>query len=147
MGFDLFRRPLSYSLPKDCIHMGNDLCQYTTMCQNCVAHPKLTNSSISASVSTSGPDYSIENLLEAKGKFSAFSPPPAFKVMVSPDVPKFVLSEDVPVTKEFRDDFNRWALDFFGTTNIVPDGEVYKIDSVFYMNPRTHARMKCPLTS
>ncbi|MBN9356219.1 MAG: hypothetical protein J0I15_07215 [Herbaspirillum huttiense] len=37
-----------------------------------------------------------------------------YKVIVTPDIPRFVLSPAVPVTEEFRLEFNAWAADFFG---------------------------------
>ncbi|MGC4396003.1 hypothetical protein [Hydrogenophaga sp. T2] len=64
------------------------------------------------------------------------------KVVVSPDLPKMVLSQDVPVTDEFRREIDAWMLDFFGTWNMLPDGECYTAGAVVYMNPRTFARLR-----
>ena len=64
------------------------------------------------------------------------------KVTISPDRPKMVLSEDCPVTPEYREDTNRWMLRFFGTTNLIPDGSVYQTSDGLFMNPRTWDKVK-----
>lgn len=65
------------------------------------------------------------------------------KVFVSPDVPKMTLSEDVPVTPEFRAYIDAWMLSFFGTRNLLNDGQVIVIENQsFHMNPRTYSQMK-----
>jgi hypothetical protein len=33
-------------------------------------------------------------------------------------VARFKLADNVPVTQEFRDDFNRWAREFFGVNDV-----------------------------
>lgn len=65
-------------------------------------------------------------------------------IVVSHDRPKMKLSEAVPVTPEFREEFNRWMLGFFGTTNTVADGEVMHmpLQRILIMNPRTFDALK-----
>lgn len=71
-----------------------------------------------------------------------------FKVIVSPDRPKMVLSEElipgvVPWPPGFKAEMDAWMLMFFGTTNIIPDNQVYQVGhDQFHMNPRTYAAMK-----
>lgn len=45
------------------------------------------------------------------------------RVLISPDHPKMQLSEDCPVTPEFRKEMNAWMRDFFGVNNLIPDGQ------------------------
>lgn len=45
--------------------------------------------------------------------------------------PKYQLPDDVPVTEEFRSDFNKWALEFFGYTTLIPQGTVYVLGNGF----------------
>jgi len=63
-------------------------------------------------------------------------------IVVQPDTQKRKLSEDVPVTEEFRAEINNWMLQFFGYTNIVDDGQVLCVtmgyQQVMLMNPRTY---------
>jgi hypothetical protein len=53
------------------------------------------------------------------------------KVVISPDIPKYVLPEEVmpgvPWPPGFRDEMNRWALSACGVTNLVPRGTAYVI--------------------
>ena len=63
-------------------------------------------------------------------------------VVVHPDFPKFQLSEDVPVTDAFRAQFNVWAREFFGMTNLLEDGQASVTGSKVFMNPRTYAFFK-----
>lgn len=42
-----------------------------------------------------------------------------YPVTVIKNKPKMQLSKDVPVTKEFRKEMNKWMLEFFGTTESV----------------------------
>lgn len=67
-----------------------------------------------------------------------------FQVIVSPDRPKMQLSKDCPVTDDFRREINMWMLSFFGTTNLVPDGQyiVLQEHKQVVMNPRTYAEFK-----
>lgn len=66
-----------------------------------------------------------------------------FRVVVSPDQPKYQLPKDIQVTQAFREDFDRWALGFFGTTNLVPDGQMLVIQGrELLMSPRTLGQLK-----
>lgn len=72
------------------------------------------------------------------------------EIHVVPDY-YMTLSEDVPVTPEFRAEINAWMRSFFKPKNIVPDGEVYRVKSPFTgkpivtMNPRTYESFKASL--
>lgn len=65
-------------------------------------------------------------------------------IFVTPDVPRRQLSEDVPVSPEFRAEMNAWMRDFFGTTNVLEDGQVITTHygKNFHMNPRTYAQLQ-----
>lgn len=61
------------------------------------------------------------------------------KVIIIPDKPKMQLSEGCPVTNAFRKEINAWMLEFFGTTNIIPDGQMLVFNGLgtVGVNPRT----------
>ena len=65
-------------------------------------------------------------------------------VVLSPDHPKRTLAEDVPVSPEFRIEINQWMLGFFGTYNLLADGQTILMenDGKVFMNPRTYAALK-----
>ena len=66
-------------------------------------------------------------------------------VHVSPDTPRMRLAEDCPCTPEYRVELNAWMLEFFGTTNMLKDGEVYEVTwptRHLVMNPRTLAKVQ-----
>ena len=65
------------------------------------------------------------------------------KVILSPDRPKMQLSKDCPVTDDFRKEINAWMVEFFGTTNIIPDGQMIMFNELgtVGINPRTHAAL------
>jgi hypothetical protein len=52
-------------------------------------------------------------------------------VIESPDVPRYVLPEEVipgvPWPPGFRDEINHWSREFLGTTNMLPPGMSYVI--------------------
>lgn len=61
-------------------------------------------------------------------------------VQVIPDRPRMQLSEDCPCTPEYRVELNAWMLAFFGTTNMIADGQVLHVtypEERFVMNQRT----------
>lgn len=60
------------------------------------------------------------------------------KIIVTYDVPKMVLSEDCPVTPEFRAEINAWLIGFFGFSNTVEDGKAVQVGNTLMMNPRTY---------
>ena len=55
------------------------------------------------------------------------------KVVISPNRPRYVLPEEiipgVPWKPGFRDEINKWSLEFLGTTNVLPKGEAYIINN------------------
>jgi len=63
-------------------------------------------------------------------------------VLVSPDVPKLQLSDDVPVTPAFRAEMNDWMRSFFGVTNLVQDDQVFVVGDKMHVNPRMYARLQ-----
>ena len=63
------------------------------------------------------------------------------KIHVTPDRPKMKLSAECPVTPDFRAEMDLWLLSFFGTTNLIPDGQAYDTPNGMFMNPRTHAAL------
>ena len=68
------------------------------------------------------------------------------KIQISPDLPKMQLSEDCPVSDEFRADINDWMKQFFGYSNIIEDGQILTTfaeqQQLLIMNPRTYALFK-----
>lgn len=70
------------------------------------------------------------------------------KLYVNPDTvrPKMQLSDDCPVTPDFRAEMNAWMLEFFGSVveNSVPDGVALASSryGAFHVNPRTFAALK-----
>lgn len=71
------------------------------------------------------------------------------RIFITADHPKMQLSEDCPVTPAFREEMNKWMLEFFGVKNLVPDGRVVyapspvwgETNQVAYMNQRTYNRL------
>lgn len=59
------------------------------------------------------------------------------KIIVAQSYPAMQLSDSCPVSDGFREEFNRWLLDFFGTKCAVPRGIVYFIagENAVVMNP------------
>lgn len=66
------------------------------------------------------------------------------RVQVTPDIPKMTLSKDVPVSPWLREEMDRWMLEFFGTTNLIPDGRAYVMEDpgIVIMNKRTYLQMR-----
>jgi hypothetical protein len=64
------------------------------------------------------------------------------KIIVTQDQPKMVLSDDCPVTPEFRAEINLWMLGFFGMSNLIEDGQAKKVGNTLMMNPRTYLAFK-----
>lgn len=67
------------------------------------------------------------------------------KIIVSPDVPRMQLSEDCPVTPEFREQCNAWMVEFFGMHNMIEDGVYLTLNGAIYMNPRTYEQFKAAI--
>ena len=70
------------------------------------------------------------------------------RVVVSPDRPRMTLSENCPVTPEYRIDTDAWLLGFFGTSNVLQDGQVIELrqEGVIVMNPRTYAQVQSAIS-
>lgn len=64
------------------------------------------------------------------------------RVTISPDQPKMKLAPGDYVTPEFREEIDRWLLEFFGVTNLIPDGQVYQAGDYLMMNQRTWRNVK-----
>ena len=64
-------------------------------------------------------------------------------VVISSDYPKMQLSKDCPVTPEFRAEINAWMVEFFGVSNVCPDGQFYVIEAhqQIVMNQRTYRQL------
>ena len=66
------------------------------------------------------------------------------KVYVQPDSPKMQLSESIKevLSPDFVTEINAWMVDFFGVTNLIPDGQFLFSEKFGFttMNPRTYAR-------
>jgi hypothetical protein len=57
--------------------------------------------------------------------------------------PRFALSKDVPVSPDFRKQFEAWAAEFFGVHWLIPDGQVHQAgQNAMFMNPNTFAEVK-----
>ncbi len=64
------------------------------------------------------------------------------RVVEIPRRPKMQLSEDCPVTPEFRKEMNAWLLDFFGTVSPLGDGNsVYIINGDTLVVDQLHAAL------
>jgi hypothetical protein len=63
-------------------------------------------------------------------------------IVVTKDIPKMQLSEDCPVTPEFRIEINAWMVEFFGVYSTFEDGKIWKSEGKLFMNPRTYATLK-----
>lgn len=66
------------------------------------------------------------------------------RVFVQPSFPKMRLSPIVPVTEEFRQEFDLWLADFFGYECLVKNGEVIINEAAGFMvmNKYTLAQLK-----
>lgn len=92
------------------------------------------------------PNISVAELHEAVQKMTEFSPlQPPIAIRISPDIPKFQISLDCPLTDDFRKEMNAWCISFFGTTNLVEDNQAYRFQdggfTVLLVNPRTYAKL------
>lgn len=56
-----------------------------------------------------------------------------FDIVESPNRPRYVLPEEiipgVPWKPGFREEINKWSLEFLGTVNVVPKGQVYILNN------------------
>lgn len=66
------------------------------------------------------------------------------RVVVHPDAPKLQLSARVCeiLNPDFIAEINAWMIDFFGTTNLLDDGQCYQMGDQLIMNPRTFAALR-----
>lgn len=68
------------------------------------------------------------------------------KVIISPDRPKMQLSARVKevLAPAFITETNAWMLGFFGTTNLLTDGQYLILDrgNAVTMNPRTYEMLR-----
>lgn len=56
--------------------------------------------------------------------------------------PKRTLAKDVPVSPEFRLEIDKWMLEFFGSTPLIPDGAMYAMPGMHVCNAKTFAAIK-----
>lgn len=73
-----------------------------------------------------------------------------YEITVSPDLPKYVLPEEVcpgvPWPPGFREEINAWSRQTLGTTCLIPDGESWIFgDREIIMNSRTYKRLASEL--
>lgn len=66
------------------------------------------------------------------------------QILVTPDVPKMQLAPGDYITPEYRREIDAWLIEFFGTTNLLADGQVAgsELMGKAWMNPRTYAQFK-----
>lgn len=64
------------------------------------------------------------------------------KVVVAKSHPKMQLSDDCPVSDEFRKEFNMWLLEFFGFVCDVPQGCAYFDRHHVFMHPADYEILK-----
>ena len=57
-------------------------------------------------------------------------------------LPKRTLAKDVPVSPEFRLEVDKWMLEFFGSTPLIPDGTMYEMQGMQVCNAKTFAMIK-----
>ena len=61
-------------------------------------------------------------------------------IVESPDRPRYTLPAEVcpgvPWPAGFREEFNRWSVEFLGTVNMVKPGVVYRMQDMIVVNPR-----------
>ena len=64
-----------------------------------------------------------------------------YRVCLTKDAPVRQLALDVPVSEDVRKSVNAWMVEFFGTTNMVPDGQVLVMEEgkAMWMSARTWA--------
>jgi hypothetical protein len=68
-----------------------------------------------------------------KDLFNSCGPNTLFgiRVVISKDCPRYVLPEEVmpgiPWPPGFRDKINAWSLDYLGTINMLPPGQIFRI--------------------
>jgi hypothetical protein len=67
------------------------------------------------------------------------------KIIESPDRPRYVLPPEVipgvPWPPGFRDEINRWSLEFLGTTNVVPFRTAYMFSGKYAVMRPEHVVM------
>lgn len=56
--------------------------------------------------------------------------------------PKRTLAKDVPVSPDFRVEVDKWMLEFFGSTPLIPDGTMYAMQGMQVCNAKTFAMIK-----
>lgn len=65
------------------------------------------------------------------------------RIFIDPnEVPRMQLSPDVPLTPEFRAEFNAWMREFFGMRSTIEDGVVLDMFGDLYMNRATYERLR-----
>jgi len=67
-----------------------------------------------------------------------------YNLCIVDDVPKMQLSEDCPVTPEFRKSMNAWMREFFGVDCVVPDDMLFieRETEIIYVNLRTALKLR-----
>lgn len=60
-----------------------------------------------------------------------------FNIIEAPRRPKMQLSEDCPVTDDFRKEINAWMIEFFGYDDTIKIGTAYMFGNNLVMRPET----------
>ena len=69
------------------------------------------------------------------------------KIIEAPTCPKYELPPEVipgvPWPKGFREEINKWSLEFFGVTSIIPEGTAYIMsgNNIAIMNPKDFVKI------
>lgn len=65
-------------------------------------------------------------------------------IVVTPDLPRMQLSKHVceVLSPNVIEQTNAWLLDFFGSDNVLNDGDAVIVERKMYMNPRMFEKFK-----
>jgi len=75
---------------------------------------------------------------------SAYQPQTLYglRVAICAELPKMKLAPGNYVTPAYRAEIDAWLVDFFGTTPLLPDGQVVRFGDIISMNLRTFIKVK-----
>ena len=104
-------------------------------------------------------NLTMDSILEAVEKYRGIVPPDPFDLLMPRRrlfgmdiieapvrvVPKIKLSDGCPVSDEFRDEFNAWLVQMFGTRDVsqVQPGMAYLFGNKILMRPESIVRLTC----
>lgn len=66
------------------------------------------------------------------------------RICVSPDRPKMQLAPGDYVSQAYREEIDAWLLGFFGTVNLIPEGQAIMSEggATMWVTPKTYATLK-----